>query len=152
MSCSVLSRAWPMCSFPVMFGGGITVVNGFLLRSASAWKYLFSHHFSYSFSSICLGSYVFASSFPIVLPLLALPHNFYHVSPPIYSCPYISYISPAGSIRRQALCSRNFHTCIKKRPLHHVKGENSAVPPYFIYFLPHTRRLLSLDIPMKYIS
>ena len=39
----------------VMFGGGITVVNGFLLLSTSAWKYLLSHHFSYNFASIALG-------------------------------------------------------------------------------------------------
>ena len=25
--------AWPMCSWPVTFGGGMTMVNGFLLRS-----------------------------------------------------------------------------------------------------------------------
>src|SRR5699024_4936159 len=61
-----------MCSFPVMFGGGITVVNGFLLRSTSAWKYLFSHHLSYSFSSIAFGSYVFANSLLIFLSLLSL--------------------------------------------------------------------------------
>ena len=40
-----------------MFGGGITVVNGFLLLSTSAWKYLLSHHFSYNFASIALGLY-----------------------------------------------------------------------------------------------
>ena len=38
--------ACPMCSCPVMFGGGITMVNGFLLRSTSAWKYPLFSHFS----------------------------------------------------------------------------------------------------------
>ena len=28
MSCSVLLSAWPICSEPVTFGGGITIVNG----------------------------------------------------------------------------------------------------------------------------
>ena len=28
MSCSVLFSAWPMCSEPVTFGGGMTMVNG----------------------------------------------------------------------------------------------------------------------------
>src|SRR3546814_1859747 len=27
-SCNVLSSAWPMCSAPVTFGGGLTIVNG----------------------------------------------------------------------------------------------------------------------------
>lgn len=31
-------NAWPMCSWPVTFGGGITMVNGFLLRSIWVWK------------------------------------------------------------------------------------------------------------------
>ncbi len=36
ISCMVLSKAWPMCSCPVILGGGITIVNGFLLLSTSA--------------------------------------------------------------------------------------------------------------------
>jgi hypothetical protein len=36
-SCSVLLSAWPMCSEPVTFGGGITMVNGAAsLRSGAA--------------------------------------------------------------------------------------------------------------------
>ena len=29
ISCSVLSNACPICSCPVIFGGGITIVNGY---------------------------------------------------------------------------------------------------------------------------
>ena len=46
----------------------------FSLLSTSAWKYLFSHHFSYNFSSIAFGSYVFASSLLILFPFFAFPH------------------------------------------------------------------------------
>ena len=36
ISCIVLSSACPICSLPVILGGGITIVNGFLLLSTSA--------------------------------------------------------------------------------------------------------------------
>ena len=45
ISCIVLSSACPICNLPVMFGGGITIVNGFLSRFTSAWKYFLSSHF-----------------------------------------------------------------------------------------------------------
>ena len=45
ISCMVSSRACPMCSCPVTFGGGITMVNGFLSLFTWAWKYLLSSHF-----------------------------------------------------------------------------------------------------------
>ena len=34
----VSSSAWPRWSWPVTFGGGITMVNGFLSGSRSAWN------------------------------------------------------------------------------------------------------------------
>ena len=38
MSCSVLFRMWPIVSWPVTFGGGMTIVYGFLDEFTSAWK------------------------------------------------------------------------------------------------------------------
>ena len=46
-------------------------------------------------------------------------------------------------------CSRNFHSCIKKRPLHNVKGEDSAVPPYFIHFLNPEQSAPVGNIPLE---
>ena len=37
-SWSVLLSACPMCSAPVTFGGGMTMVNGFFAASGSLWK------------------------------------------------------------------------------------------------------------------
>ena len=34
----VSSKAWPRCSWPVTFGGGMTMVKGFFSGSRSAWK------------------------------------------------------------------------------------------------------------------
>ncbi len=59
----VLSNAWPIWSCPVILGGGITIVNGFLLLSTLAWKYFFSSHLLYSLGSISDGLYVFSNSF-----------------------------------------------------------------------------------------
>src|SRR5699024_8063585 len=39
-------------------------------------------------------------------------------------------------------CSRNFHSCIRKRPLQNVKGEISAVPPYFICTVTYISQVL----------
>ena len=44
MSCSVESIAWPMCNWPVTFGGGMTMENGFLSGSGSALKQSWSIH------------------------------------------------------------------------------------------------------------
>ena len=38
MSWMVTNSAWPMCSEPVTFGGGITIENGAFGACASAWK------------------------------------------------------------------------------------------------------------------
>ena len=46
-------------------------------------------------------------------------------------------------------CSRNFHSYIKKRPLHNVKGEDSAVPPYFIHFLNPEQSAPVGNIPLE---
>jgi hypothetical protein len=55
-SCSVSVKAWPMCSDPVTFGGGITIAKGGLPERGSALKNpLFSqkayHRRSTSFGS-----------------------------------------------------------------------------------------------------
>ena len=63
MSWSVSSNACPIWSFPVIFGGGITIVYGCFVSSTSAWKYLLSSHFWYRRSSIAPGSYVVSNSF-----------------------------------------------------------------------------------------
>lgn len=66
---------------PVIFGGGITVVNGFLLLSTSAWKYLFSHHFSYNLDSISLGcrlSQLLTHSFLLIIVSYTSLHSFSH--------------------------------------------------------------------------
>ena len=54
-SCSVLLSAWPICSEPVTFGGGITMENGF------AFGFFFSaaparKAFAFSHASKILGS------------------------------------------------------------------------------------------------
>ena len=37
-SCRVMSSAWPMCSEPVTFGGGMTIENGFFFDGSSGRK------------------------------------------------------------------------------------------------------------------
>ena len=48
--------AWPTCSDPVTFGGGMTMVNGSLSEAASAVKYPFFTHRSYSSPSTSTGT------------------------------------------------------------------------------------------------
>ena len=62
VSCNVASMACPMCSCPVMLGGGITMVKGTFVSSASARKYPFSSHSLYILSSNEPGLYVFCIS------------------------------------------------------------------------------------------
>ena len=52
-----------MCRFPVTFGGGIIIVNGFLFLSISGVKYPPFIQKSYSLSSNDFGSYVLSKLF-----------------------------------------------------------------------------------------
>src|SRR5215469_1198448 len=54
---SVWSRAWPICSEPVTFGGGITMVYDGAFEPASAVKYPASTHASYRRGSTSPGLY-----------------------------------------------------------------------------------------------
>ena len=135
-----------------MFGGGITVVNGFLLLSTSAWKYLFSHHFSFHFSSLDFGSYVFASSLLILFSFLCFP-SFYWTkwaSPLQLSAPHKwgawhfarAKISDKPDFDQPPILKTVHRTVLshawqQKTPFTSVKGEFSAVPPYFIYAVTH---------------
>src|SRR5438045_6961265 len=62
MSCSVMTSAWPMCSRPVTFGGGMTIENFGLSRSRSGVKYSPSSQKRYQRCSKSFGSYRFAIS------------------------------------------------------------------------------------------
>ena len=53
----------------------MTIVNGFLLGSGSAWKYPFFSHLAYSRSSTSFGSYLLASSLFHHLKILFLPFD-----------------------------------------------------------------------------
>jgi hypothetical protein len=55
-SCSVLLSAWPMCSEPVTFGGGITMQYGVPGRVASVWKKPRFSHSGYQRASAAAGS------------------------------------------------------------------------------------------------
>jgi hypothetical protein len=57
MSWSVLLRAWPMCSEPVTFGGGITMVKGTASRRSGrpALKARLSSHTTDMRASISAG-------------------------------------------------------------------------------------------------
>ena len=49
--------ACPICSFPVTFGGGITIENGSFLLSLPLLNKSFLSQYSYLFSSTCLKLY-----------------------------------------------------------------------------------------------
>src|SRR5699024_4408800 len=53
----VVSHAWPKCSRPVTFGGGITMVNGSFSLSPVASKNLPSTQYRYLSFSISFGLY-----------------------------------------------------------------------------------------------
>ena len=57
-SCIVWLRAWPMCSMPVTFGGGITTEYGVPPSDGSAWKYPFFSHIGYHLASAAFASYL----------------------------------------------------------------------------------------------
>ncbi len=62
MSWIVLFKTWPSVRTPVMFGGGITIENGFFFEFASASKSCWSIQRRYHFGSTVRGSYVLESS------------------------------------------------------------------------------------------
>ncbi len=55
-SCSVRVKAWPMCSDPVTFGGGITIAKAGLSDAGSARKNPLSSQKAYQRRSTSLGS------------------------------------------------------------------------------------------------
>src|ERR1700712_2786210 len=65
MSWSVLSRAWPICSEPVTFGGGLTMVKGWA-SGRSGRKRPFVSQCAYHFASIAAGSKVLSRAVPDV--------------------------------------------------------------------------------------
>src|SRR5699024_799702 len=65
ISCSVVSQAWPRCSFPVTFGGGMTMENGSLLLVTSDLNKPALTQFSYLPSSTSAGLYFFGISISI---------------------------------------------------------------------------------------
>lgn len=46
MSCSVTNIAWPMCSLPVTFGGGMDMENGLPVADSSGWNLPLCSHLS----------------------------------------------------------------------------------------------------------
>eukprot|EP00982_Pelagococcus_subviridis_P005107 29475-Pelagococcus_subviridis.AAC.7 len=62
MSCSVTNIAWPMCSAPVTFGGGIAIVNGSPTASSEGLKHPCDSHHSYRRSSVAPCSKFFGRS------------------------------------------------------------------------------------------
>ena len=55
-SSNAMVSAWPMCSSPVTFGGGMIIVNGVLERSISGVKYPLSFQNLYIRCSTAPGS------------------------------------------------------------------------------------------------
>jgi hypothetical protein len=49
-------NAWPQCSEPVTFGGGIAIEYGFFDDDGSARKYPRSSHVAYQRASVAAGS------------------------------------------------------------------------------------------------